>query len=234
MNGQIFADGYLKVWKGGKCNLVDENEESASPEWVNDFVLSKWHKESYLSDIKSGAFLVVKANKKNLLFKGNFIFDQWFTEIDRYREPYYLGNAPKEEAYSVRDGYMSGIYYLGKGLVGGRLYETISRIFNNLYFCRYDNEGHIMSLDGKIITTASIREIGPFQDGYAIVSNAPFNSYDGFQYNFINTEGKLVSPIWYDGDRYMHFGYYNDEQPNYGKHPTKCISSPGIHRAIFA
>lgn len=215
LNGKIYANGYLKVWKDGKCNLIDDGGDYASPEWVDDFVMSRWNKDSYYSDLKAKAFLVKKANRMNLLSNGKFILDQWFTEILRYNEPRFLDTISQKEVYSVRDGYMNGIYYIGSGLVGGRLYETISRISKDLYFCRFDKEGHIMSLDGKIITTAPIREVQHFKDGYAMVTTAPRDSYDGFKFNFINDEGILVSSVWFDGDRYMHFNYSDEKQPRF-------------------
>lgn len=217
LNGQIFAEGYLKVWNEGKCNLIDEHGECVSPEWVDDFVVSRWQKDSYFSDIKNKAFLVKKANKMNLLYNGKFILNQWFASIERYNGPRFSDKHSTKEAYCVHDGCKEGIYYLGKGLVGGRLYETISRISEELYFCRFDGDGHIMSFDGKIITTAPIQEVQSFQNGYAIVTTDRIDSHDGFKYNYINSEGRLVSPVWFDGDRYMRFGYSNDDQPLYVK-----------------
>ncbi len=213
LNGHIFTDGYLKVWKDGKCNLIDEHGEYVSSEWVDDFVLSGWNKNSYLSDLKADAFLVKKATKMNLLFNGKFLLSQWFAEIERYRVPQFSDSFPKEDVFFVRDGYMNGIYYLKTGLVGGRLYESISRISNDLYFCRFDQEGHIMSSDGNIITTAPIKDVQPFHDGYALVTTERIDSYNDFKYNFINSEGKLVSPEWYDGNRYMSFNYSGEKQP---------------------
>lgn len=217
LNGQIFSGGYLKVWSEGKCNLIDEHGEYASPEWVDEFVMSLGQKDSYFSDIKEKAFLVKKANKMNLLFNGKFILNQWFTSIECYNGPRFSDKHSTKEACRVYDGCMKGIYYFGKGLVGGRLYETISRISEDLYFCRFDGNGHIMSLDGTIITTAPIQEVQSFQNGYAIVTTDRVDSYDGFKYNYINSEGRLVSPVWFDGDQYMQFSYYGDEQPLYIK-----------------
>lgn len=217
LNGHIFTDGYLKVWKDGKCNLIDEHGEYVSAEWVDDFVLSGWNKNSYLSDLKADAFLVKKATKMNLLFNGKFLLSQWFAEIERYRVPQFSDSFPKEDVFFVRDGYMNGIYFLKTGLVGGRLYESISRISKDLYFCRFDQEGHIMSSDGNIITTAPIKDVQPFHDGYALVTTERRDSYNGFKYNYINSEGKLVSSVWYDGDRYMSFNYSSEKQPLFVK-----------------
>lgn len=217
LNGHIFTDGFLKVWKDGKCNLIDKNGEYVSPEWVDDFELSGWNKDSYFSDLKANAFLVKYAGKKNLLFKGKFLLSQWFTEIEHYHEPQYSDNSSKKDVFFVRDGYMNGIYYLKTGLVGGRLYEKIKRISEDLYFCRFDEDGHIMSLEGKIITTAPIQEVQSFQKGFALVTTDRRDSSHGFKYNFINSEGRLVSPIWFDGDRYLQFNYTNKEQPLYVK-----------------
>ena len=218
LNGKIFAKGYLKVWNEGKCNLVDEHGEYVSPEWVDDFVASRWQKDSYFSDIKSNAFLVKNANKMNLLYNGKFILNQWFASIGHYNGLRFSNTRSMKEAYCVHDACMEGIYYLGKGLVGGRLFETIHQISDELYFCRFDKSGHIMSLEGRIITTAPIADVQSFENGYALVTTARIDSYDGFKYNYINSEGRLVSPVWFDGDRYMQlFGYSDDEQPLYIK-----------------
>ena len=215
LDGQMFAGGYLKVWNNGQCNLIDKKGELVSPEWVDDFVISRWNKTSYFCNIKQNSFLVERDNKLNILYNGKFLFNQWFTEIKRINWSRSSDVSRKKESYAVQDGYLSGIYDLEIGLVGGRLYDTIKRISDSLYFCRFDNKGHIMSLEGKVITTSTIEDVQPFKDGYAMVTTKEIDSYGEFQYNFINSEGSLVSPVWFDGDRYLCANYSENGQSAY-------------------
>ena len=206
LSGDILTGYYFKVWKDGKCNLINERGEYVSSEWMDDFLTSG---NSCFSVLKDGAFEVKKDNKKNLLYKGKLVFNQWFTEIERHNEPRFSGGQSNLEAYDVQDGYKHGIYYMNSGLFGGRLYDSISRISETLFFSIFDNLGHIMSLDGNILTTAPMFEVSEFKDGYAIVTNN-----ETVQYNFINSDGQIVSPVWFD-EIYTSFGYSNDKQPSF-------------------
>lgn len=201
LNGEIFTDGYLKVWKDGKCNLVDEQGDYVSLEWMDDFLTSGCDRKSYFSTWKTSAFEVKKNNKINLLYNGKLLFDQWFAEIKRHYEPSFSNNQPPWLGiYDVRDGNMSGMYCLNSGLIGGQLYSFIRQISDSLIYSAVGDQGQIMTLDGTVITK-SFSKVYPFRNGYAMITNEKSESREKFQYNFIDLNGQIVSPIWFDGDR---------------------------------
>ena len=219
LDEQIFTEGYLKVWKDGKCNLIDEAGNYVSSEWMDDFLASR---NSYYCYLKAGAFEVKRENKVNLLYNGRLVFNQWFDAIIGRRNYNFLNSrtfsidiALHDGEYYVQTGNQYGVYSLESGLLGNRLFDYISKISETLYFSISDNLGHIMSREGAVLTTAPIFEVYPFKNGYAVVTNDRSGNAETFQYNFIDSVGQLVSPIWFDGNRYdMSFDYSDGRQPS--------------------
>lgn len=193
VNGQIFTDGYLKVWKDEKCNLINKQGEYASSEWMDDFIVSKqweneYHYRSYL-----GAFEVKNNNKVNLLLNDNLLLNQWFTQI-KWRDD---SDGP---VFDVQDGHQKGVYYLSRGLLGTRLYDSIWQISERLFLCEFDGRGHIINLNSEIVTSAPIAQVYPFRNGYALVKAGREYGYSScsYQYNYINSNGQLVFPDWFE------------------------------------
>ena len=184
-NYRIFSDdGYVKVLKDGKCNLINEKGDYYSSEWFDDVLIG-----SEINSIIPRAIHVKKEGKENYLLGGELVFSQWFASISPLRGDYYSPN----EAYEVSDGKSKGIYFLGKGLFCGRLYDGIRRISEDLFLCHYEKTGHIVSLDGELILTASIEKVGRFCNGIAVVTKD-----NSRLFNFINQKGIIVSPVWFD------------------------------------
>lgn len=192
LNSEVFTDGLLKVWKDGKCNLVDKNNDYVSPYWEDDILAHEWKPQSYYSKLIKDSIEVVRSGKKNLLRYGKYLFNPWFTRITDVRNGYYHLHV---------DG-KNGLYSLKDGLVGSRLYDSIEKISDSLFFCRDEDKGLIIDSAGTIVSTAPIAEVRPFREGYAMILTEDLRRHktDTCQFNFINSDGKIVCPVWFDFD----------------------------------
>ena len=212
LDGEVFTEGFLKVWKNGKCNLVDKNNDYVSPNWEDDILANEWRPHSYYSTLIKDSIEVVRNGKKNLLRYGKYLFNPWFTRISDARNGYYHLHV---------DG-KNGLYSLRNGLVGNRLYGSIEMISDSLFFCRDEDKGLIIDSAGTIVSTAPIAEVRPFIEGYAMILSEDIRrrNTDTCQFNFIDSDGRIVCPVWFDfdwdhyrGNYYEAFYTQRHEQP---------------------
>ena len=192
LNGNVFTDGYVKVWKNGKSNLINKNKEYASPIWVDAFKLP-WRPSSYFSTIIERSYEVLNDGKVNLLKNGKFIFSQWFTDI--------VGKE-KDDYYRVRNNGLEGLFSVKNGLFAGRFFSSIKGISDTLFLGRDTSEGLILNSSGEVVSRGPIVSVNHFKDGYAkIFTGDPNKGEWRCKFNFINISGEIVSPVWFDYDR---------------------------------
>ncbi len=183
--GELFTDGYMKVWKDGKCNLIDRDQKFALQDWADEITIGLG---PYYQDAQNRTIKVVRDGRVNYFQNGRYLFDRWFTKILPIDSFGY---------YPVFDEKSMGLYSRTSGLAGGRFFDSIKRISEQLFFGCEGKDGLILDYAGHVITKAPIYEVKPFYNGYARVMKKTDN---GSQFNFIDTEGKIVSHIWFDSN----------------------------------
>lgn len=187
--GNVFIDGCLKVWKDNKCNLVDKQGVFVSSDWYDDFLLREAQPVTYYSDCLSGAFTVEKDGLINLLYRGNLVFDQWFSDV----KPITYNHICE-----VSVGNKIGRFVFGKGLLGGRLYDSVSIFGDNFLLCVDNGIAWILDPNGTVISTEHFTKMDRFVGDYAKVYSNDSENPQNYKYNFIDKKGHLVSSIWFD------------------------------------
>lgn len=188
LDGKLFIDGLVKVWKNNKCNLMDCNGHFVSSEWVDDFILIEKPYPTYYSPCLDNAFAVKKDRQLNLIYKGHYVLDHWFTRILPCQ---------KNHSVTVTLGNKEGLYILGHGLLGDKLYDSVSRIDENLYLCVDTDKGSLFNETGRFVSSGPYVEVGAFWGEYAKVYSRCRSDKD-CTYNYIDKNGVLVSTEWYD------------------------------------
>lgn len=187
--GNVFIDGYLKVWKNNKCNLVDKQGMFVSSDWYDDFLLREASSVTYYSDCLSDAFTVEKDGLINLLYRGCLVFDQWYSDVHPITY---------DHICIVSLGNKIGRFVFGKGLLGGKLYDSISPFWDNLLLCVDNDVAWILDPNGTVISTEHFTKMDRFVGDYAKVYSNNNDNPQSYKYNYIDKKGHLVSSIWFD------------------------------------
>ena len=210
-----FSNGYAKVGKDGKWNLLDTNGKLVSTEWYDDVFL-------FVND-----YAKVKKNEKwNFINKdGKIISEEWFKEVYDFSCGY---AAVRCDYYLDSPHHGKGNFIDGNGNVLSKDWEYWQTFpfHDGIALIKTGRSSYFIDTNGKRVT-----DVYPtaceFHNGYAKV----FNSIIGnsAECNFVDKNGNLICNKWYSyADNFNKYGLAKVRESYSFDGPYSIINGKGI------